>query len=380
MTAGTLFAPRRLHKSLAQKIRDINWFIVLVLIAIAAIGCAMLYSVSGARFEPWVKAHAVRFGFALAAMLTVALVDIRTLLRLAYPAYVGALILLVAVEFIGVVGMGGQRWLDIGFMRLQPSEPMKIALVMALARYYHGLNAWQSARFTYLLVPLALIAVPMVLIARQPDLGTALMLALGGAAVMFLAGASKWLFIGGGAAAAAAVPVVWSLLHDYQRDRILTFLNPEHDPLGAGYQIIQSKIALGSGGAFGKGFLAGTQSHLNFLPEMKTDFIFTVLGEEFGIVGGLLVIALYMVLLTYALYVAATCRNQFGRLLAAGLAFTIFLYMFINIAMVMGLLPVVGVPLPLISYGGSAMLTMMLSFGLILAVAQHRKLAIPRNA
>ena len=253
MTAGTLFAPRRLHKSLPRKIRDINWFIVVVLIAIAAIGCAMLYSVSGARFEPWVKAHAVRFGFALAAMLAVALVDIRTILRLAYPAYVGALILLVAVEFIGVVGMGGQRWLDIGFMRLQPSEPMKIALVMALARYYHGLNAWQSGRITCLFVPLVLVAVPMLLIARQPDLGTALMLALGGVAVMFLAGASKWLFIGGGAAAAAAVPVIWSLLHDYQRDRILTFLDPEHDPLGAGYQIIQSKIALGSGGAFGSG-------------------------------------------------------------------------------------------------------------------------------
>ncbi|RMD90939.1 MAG: rod shape-determining protein RodA [Alphaproteobacteria bacterium] len=380
MSTRTLFAPRRLHKSLPQKLRDLNWLVLLALVALGGVGVAMLYSVGGASFDPWAKRHAIRFAVALLILVAIALVDIRTWLRLAYPAYLGALILLAAVEVIGVVGMGGQRWLDLGFMRLQPSEPMKIALVMALARYYHGLNAWQSSRLLHLFVPLLLIALPMILIARQPDLGTAVMLALGGVTVMFLGGAPKWLFIGGTVAGAAAVPVVWGVLHDYQKARILTFLDPEHDPLGAGYQIIQSKIALGSGGLFGKGFLAGTQSHLNFLPEMKTDFIFTVLGEEFGIIGGLAVIVLYLVPLFYGLYVAITCRNQFGRLLAAGLSFTIFLYVFINIAMVMGLVPVVGVPLPLISYGGSAMLTIMISFGLILSVAQHRKIAIPRNA
>ncbi|GER00012.1 hypothetical protein JCM17845_06350 [Iodidimonas gelatinilytica] len=224
-----------------------------------------------------------------------------------------------------------------------------------------------------------MVAIPMILIMRQPDLGTSLLLAAGGVSVIFLAGASKWLFIGGAAATAGAIPLAWGFLHDYQKQRVLTFFNPESDPLGAGYQIMQSKIALGSGGMTGKGFLLGTQSHLNFLPEMKTDFIFTVLAEEFGLVGGLSVIGLYLLVLSYGMYVAATCRNQFGRLLAAGLTFSLFLYVFINVGMVMGLLPVVGVPLPMISYGGSAMLTMLVAFGLIFAVSLNRKLAIPRG-
>lgn len=380
MTGGTLFAPRRMEQNVVQKLLSLNWPVILALVAIAATGVAMLYSVGGGTFDPWARQQAIRFAGAFVLMLVIATIDLRTWLALAWPAYIGALVLLVAVEFIGSIGMGGQRWLDLGFMRIQPSEPMKIATVLVLARYYHGLGAWQSERIIHLLLPAVLIALPILLVIRQPDLGTALMMAAGGVVVIFLAGASKWIFIAGAALAAAAIPVGWGLLHDYQRARVLTFLNPESDPLGAGYQIMQSKIALGSGGVSGKGFLEGTQSHLNFLPEMKTDFIFTVLAEEFGLVGALAVLALYLFVLYYALLVAVSCRNQFGRLLAGGLAFTIFLYVFINIAMVMGLVPVVGVPLPMISYGGSAMLTMMIAFGFIFSVAVNRKLVIPRGS
>ncbi|GEQ97865.1 rod shape-determining protein RodA [Iodidimonas gelatinilytica] len=379
MNDTSLFAPRRVKKTLPQKLMELNWLFVLLLVAIACVGFAMLYSVGGGSFDPWARQQAIRFGAIFILMLVIALVDLRIWFQLAYPAYIGALILLLAVEFIGVVGMGGQRWLDIGFMRLQPSELMKIALVMAVARYYHGLNVTQSSQILRLIPPFLMVAIPMILIMRQPDLGTSLLLAAGGVSVIFLAGASKWLFIGGAAATAGAIPLAWGFLHDYQKQRVLTFFNPESDPLGAGYQIMQSKIALGSGGMTGKGFLLGTQSHLNFLPEMKTDFIFTVLAEEFGLVGGLSVIGLYLLVLSYGMYVAATCRNQFGRLLAAGLTFSLFLYVFINVGMVMGLLPVVGVPLPMISYGGSAMLTMLVAFGLIFAVSLNRKLAIPRG-
>ncbi|GER07553.1 rod shape-determining protein RodA [Iodidimonas muriae] len=379
MNDTSLFAPRRVKKTLPQKLMELNWLFVLLLVAIACVGFAMLYSVGGGSFDPWARQQAIRFGAIFILMLVIALVDLRVWFQLAYPAYIGALILLLAVEFIGVVGMGGQRWLDIGFMRLQPSELMKIALVMAVARYYHGLNVTQSSQILRLIPPFLMVAIPMILIMRQPDLGTSLLLAAGGVSVIFLAGASKWLFIGGAAATAGAIPLAWGFLHDYQKQRVLTFFNPESDPLGAGYQIMQSKIALGSGGMTGKGFLLGTQSHLNFLPEMKTDFIFTVLAEEFGLVGGLSVIGLYLLVLSYGMYVAATCRNQFGRLLAAGLTFSLFLYVFINVGMVMGLLPVVGVPLPMVSYGGSAMLTMLVAFGLIFSISLNRKLAIPRG-
>ncbi|GAK33117.1 rod shape-determining protein RodA [Iodidimonas nitroreducens] len=379
MSEGYLFAPRKVKRSLPQKLLDLNWLVIAVLILIAGVGVAMLYSVGGGHFDPWARQQAIRFGALFLLMIAIALVDLRFWFQLAYPAFFGALALLIAVEFIGVVGMGGQRWLDLGFMRLQPSEIMKIALVMAMARYYHGLNATQSGQYVRLIPPFLMVLLPMALIVRQPDLGTALMLAAGGMAVLFLAGAPKWLFLGGVLAAAAAVPVAWGFLHDYQQQRILTFVNPESDPLGAGYQIMQSKIALGSGGLTGKGFLMGTQSHLNFLPEMKTDFIFTALAEEFGLVGGMGVIALYLFILAYGFYVAATCRNQFGRLLASGLSLTMFLYVFINVGMVMGILPVVGVPLPMISYGGSAMLTMLTAFGLIFSVSLNRKLVIPKG-
>ena len=379
MARSLLFGARTLDLSSGQRLGRINWLIVLVVCAIAGVGFAMLYSVAGGSWDPWAKNHAIRFSVAFVIMIGIAVFDLRWWMMLAYPAFIGALLLLLAVEFIGASGMGGQRWLDLGFMRLQPSEIVKVALVMGLAKYFHSLPTESYRKYRHLIIPLLMIAVPAALVVRQPDLGTTGLLVAGGLGVIFLAGARAWMFWAGGISAVAAIPFVLNNLRDYQRERILTFLNPESDPLGAGYQILQSKIALGSGGLFGKGFLQGTQSHLNFLPEMKTDFIFTVLAEEFGLVGGLTLVSLYAILLLYGLYISLTCRSQFGRLLAGGLVIMLFLYVFVNIGMVMGLLPVVGVPLPLVSYGGSAMLTVMIAFGLILSVAVHRNMNLPRR-
>ncbi|MCH8862402.1 MAG: rod shape-determining protein RodA [Proteobacteria bacterium] len=379
MGTNLMFGQRRESRTFLRKIAELNWAMVIITVIIASIGFAMLYSVAGGTFEPWASRQMIRFAMALVVMIAIALTDVRVWSALAYPIYAAAFMLLVAVDFVGITGMGGQRWIDLGFMRLQPSELMKVALVLALAKYFHGLNMRQSRSVTRLAVPLLLIGLPAAFIVRQPDLGTMMLLIMGGIAVLFLAGARIWLFVVGFLGTVAAIPIGWRFMKDYQKDRILTFINPESDPLGAGYQIIQSKIALGSGGVFGKGYLQGTQSHLNFLPEMKTDFIFTVLAEEFGLVGGLFLLFLYMALLTYGALVSFGSRSVFGRLLAMGLVVAIFLYVFINIAMVMGLVPVVGVPLPLVSYGGSAMLTIMVAYGLILSVALHRDVSMPRK-
>ncbi|WP_262691173.1 rod shape-determining protein RodA [Kordiimonas aestuarii] len=376
MGTARMFGPRRVDKSVFQRLGDLNWGIVFLNVLIACAGFAMLYSVAGGSWDPWASRQATRFIGAFALMLVIATVDIRYWMAFAYPAWFIGILLLLAVEVIGAIGMGGQRWLDIGIMRIQPSELMKIAVVMALARYFHGRNYDQSRSLRSLLTPAVLIMVPVALVVRQPDLGTGLMIVAGGAAILFLAGLPAWLFIAAGLLVAAAVPVGWQFMRDYQKDRVLTFLNPESDPLGAGYQITQSKIALGSGGLTGKGYLEGTQSQLNFLPEMKTDFIFTVLAEEFGLIGAVIVLALYTIVLAYGMLIGIGCRSQFGRLLASGLAMTLFLYVLINVAMVMGLMPVVGVPLPMISYGGSAMLTWMIAYGLILSVAIHRHVSL----
>ncbi len=379
MARTFLFAPRESGFSLGQKFQRLNILIVFFIMVIACIGFSMLYSVAGGSWDPWAKNQAIRFTFALILMIGIALTNIKVWMALAYPAYAGALVLLVLVELVGVTGMGGQRWLDIGFMRLQPSEIMKVALIMGLARYFHALTPENYRKLYHLIIPVLMIAIPAFLVIRQPDLGTTALMAAGGITVIFLAGARAWLFWTGFAGALGGVPFLWGRLLDYQKDRITTFLNPESDPLGAGYQIIQSKIALGSGGLSGKGFLQGTQSHLNFLPEMKTDFIFTVLAEEFGLMGGLFLLGLYAILILYGLYVSVTCRSHFGRLLSAGLTVTIFLYVFINVGMVMGVLPVVGVPLPLVSYGGSAMMTVMIAYGLILSTAIHRNISLSRT-
>lgn len=364
---------------LSEKLAEFNWGFLLLLFLIASIGFAMLYSVAEGSFTPWAFRQAARFAVGAGIMIVAAMIDLRLWMRVAYPLYAVALALLVAVEVIGLTGMGAQRWLDLGFIQVQPSEVMKVTLVLALARYFHGLTLDEVSRIRNLLVPLMLVGMPVGLVVVQPDLGTAILLIAAGAIIFFSAGLRWRYFIVAGATVLAAIPVIWSRLHDYQRNRVFTFLDPESDPLGTGYHILQSKIALGSGGIFGKGFMEGTQSQLNFLPEKHTDFIFTMLGEELGLVGGLVLLSLYFVVLMFSFNVALQCRNQFGRLLAIGISMMFFFYVFINTAMVMGLLPVVGVPLPLVSYGGTSMLSLMFAFGLLMSVYIHRNLEISRG-
>ncbi|MDE0799120.1 MAG: rod shape-determining protein RodA [Rhodospirillaceae bacterium] len=363
---------KRGDMTLSEKLRQVSWSLVFWLCAIATIGFFMLYSAANASLDPWTTRQAIRFGLGLFMLLTIAMIDIRLVMRYAYPFYAFVFALLIFVEVRGVVGGGAQRWIDLGIVNLQPSELMKVAVVLALARYFHRLSLEDTGRPTFLIVPLLIVIVPVMLILRQPDLGTSLMVVLGAGALFFMAGVRLWKFIALILAALAAIPITWPMLAGYQQNRILTFLNPERDPLGAGYHILQSKIALGSGGLFGKGFMQGTQSHLNFLPERQTDFIFTMLAEEFGMVGGLILIGLYAIVLIYGFAIALRCRHQFGRLVAIGVTTTFFLYVFINVAMVMGLIPVVGVPLPLISYGGTAIITIMMCMGLLMSVYVHR--------
>ena len=367
------------NMSALEKLRHFNWGLLLTIGATASIGFAMLYSAGNGNADPWMSRQALRFAGGFCALIAVALVDFRFWLRQAYPLYGLAFLLLIYVEVAGHVGMGAQRWINVGFLQLQPSELMKISLVLALARYFHGLSYEDIGKPVNVLIPVAMVLVPAGLVLMQPDLGTAGMLILGGAIIFFAAGVRIWKFAVVLAAGLSAVPIAWNFLRDYQKDRILTFLNPETDPLGAGYHILQSKIAFGSGGLFGKGFLQGSQSHLNFLPERQTDFIFTMLAEEFGLVGGLVLLGLYAILIGYGLAIGLRSRNQFGRIVAVGLAGNLFLYVFINMAMVMGLIPVVGVPLPLISYGGTAMLTVLVGFGLIMSVYINRDLRIGRR-
>jgi rod shape determining protein RodA len=364
---------------LPEKLMGLNWGLVIVVAAVAGVGFAMLYSAANGSWRPWASAQALRFAVAALLMVVVAVIDIRTWLKYAYVFYAVGMLLLVAVEVRGAIGMGAQRWIDLGIIQLQPSEVMKVALVLALARYFNGITVEEVGRPLRLVVPSLLIMVPALLVLKQPDLGTALMLVLGGAAMFFLAGVRLWLFGLVLAGAGSAVPVAWRFLRDYQKNRIYTFLDPENDPLGAGYHSLQSKIAIGSGGLFGKGFLEGTQSHLSFLPERQTDFIFTMLAEEWGLFGGLALLGLYLLVFIYGYAIAFRSRSHFGRLLAFGVTTNLFLYVFINTAMVMGLIPVVGVPLPLISYGGTAMLTVMFGVGLLMSVYVHRDIRISRH-
>jgi rod shape determining protein RodA len=375
----SLITSRSAQMTLVQKFWQLNWGLMILLAVVASIGFAMLYSAAGGDFEPWAVRQMIRFSIGLCIMITVAMVDTRIWMRYAYGIYSVGVLLLVWVDVAGVVGMGAQRWINLGPLSLQPSEIMKVSIVLVLARYFHGLSHEQIGRPQYLLWPLFLIAIPAGLVLVQPDLGTATMLALTGAALFFLAGVRIWKFLLVGASGLAAMPVLWHFLREYQKQRILTFLNPENDPLGSGYHILQSKIALGSGGIFGRGYLEGSQSHLNFLPEKQTDFIFTMLAEEFGLIGGLTLLTLYVLIITYGYAIALRSRSQFSRLLALGLITMFSLYVFINVGMVMGLLPVVGVPLPLVSYGGTSMLTLLFSFGLIMGTYIHRDVVIGRH-
>jgi rod shape determining protein RodA len=373
------FGIGRRHLTLADKFRGVQWGLLLLLGLIAGIGFAMLYSAANGEFQPWASRQMIRFGVVLVAVLAAAVIDLRFWFRAAYWTYAAALALVVAVNLRGIVGMGAQRWIDFGFLQLQPSEIMKIALVIALARYFHCLPPDNAGRLRYLLVPVLMVAVPVLLVLKQPDLGTAMMLLAAGGALLFLAGVPFRMFAAAAAGAVVVAPLAWSTLRGYQKSRLYTFLDPERDPLGAGYHILQSKIALGSGGLFGKGFLQGTQSHLSFLPEKQTDFIFTMIAEEFGLIGALILLALYLVVLVYAFAIALRSRSRFGRLLGLGIATNFFLYAFINTAMVTGLLPVVGVPLPLISYGGTAMIAVLVGFGVLMNIGIHRDVGISRH-
>lgn len=365
--------------SFSERFWGISFSYVMLICILAAIGIVMLYSAANGSWQPWAIRQAMRFGMGLAVMVVMAFMDVRIFLRYAYVFYFGVLLLLIIVEVGGHVGMGAQRWINLGFIKLQPSELMKIALVLALARYFNSTTLQSIETTKGILIPIILVVVPVALVLIQPDLGTALMLLFSASAIFFAVGVQLWKFgvliLGG----IISMPVAWHFLHTYQKNRVLTFLDPERDPLGAGYHIIQSKIALGSGGVFGKGFLNGTQSHLNFLPEKHTDFIFTMLSEEFGMIGAVVVILINFLIIAYSFVFAFRSASYFGKLVAIGLTTNYFLYVMINIAMVLGLLPVVGIPLPLISYGGTVIISVMTGFGIILAVNTNRNINIGKD-
>lgn len=362
-----------------RKVLFVNWPLVVLVAAVAAIGILMLYSIAGGDFDVWARRQTQVFVVGFVAMFVVAMVPIWIWRNMAGVAYLVSFALLVFVEFKGSIGMGAQRWIELGPINLQPSEMMKFTLVMLLASYYDWLDNKRISKPLWVLVPVLLTVAPTILVLMQPNLGTSLMLILGGGAVMFVAGVSLWYFAGVASLAAGAVAAVflsrgtpWQLLHDYQYRRIDTFIDPSADPLGAGYNIMQAKIALGSGGWSGKGFMQGTQSRLNFLPEKQTDFIFTTLAEEFGFIGAFSLLIIYALIIGFCLVSAMQNKDRFSSLLIMGVAANFFFYLAVNLSMVMGMAPVVGVPLPLLSYGGSAMLVILVGFGLVQSAHIHR--------
>lgn len=362
-----------------RKVLHLNWPLIVLVTAVSAVGWLVLYSIAGGRMDVWAGRQMQVFGLGVAMMFFIAFVPIWFWRNMSMLAYLVSLLLLLVVEFFGTIGMGAQRWIEIGGLRLQPSELMKITLVMMLAAYYDWLDIKKVSRPLWVIVPVILTVIPTVLVLMQPNLGTALILLMIGGAVMMLAGVSWWYFAGVVSLIVGAITAVftfrgteWQLLHDYQYRRIDTFLDPTADPLGAGYNIIQAQIALGSGGWGGKGFMQGTQSRLNFLPEKHTDFIFTTLGEEFGFVGAFSLLVLYALILVFCYVSAMQNKDRFSTLLILGIAANFFFYLAINLSMVMGLAPVVGVPLPFLSYGGSAMLVLLIAFGLIQSAHVHR--------
>ncbi|MGH7020927.1 MAG: rod shape-determining protein RodA [Brevundimonas sp.] len=381
MTASALTRPGERDR-ISSKLAELDWRVIGLLCVLAGIGTAMLYSIAGGSWSPWAWKHLLRFGLLLIAMIGLAMVHPKWWFHAAYPVYGLLLVMVLLIEFtpLGYKAGGATNWLNLGFIRIQPAEFVKIGLVLALARWYHGHSA-QDARWSWkLLIPLGMIGLPFIFVAKQPDLGSAMIIGLTGAAVMFMAGLS-WRVIAAAAAAAVAVipPFVMFVMHDYQRNRVLTFLNPEADPSGTGYNIIQSKIALGSGGLLGKGYGLGSQSQLEFLPERHTDFIFSTASEEFGFLGSFTVLVCYLALILISLRIAALSHSHFGRISAAGMTAFLALFVLINGAMVMGLAPVVGVPMPLLSYGGSTMMTVMIGFGLILSTHVHRYVELPKG-
>ena len=371
MATLILPSPRR---GIRDKLTKLHMPLIILLSLIAGTGVLTLYSVAQGDWNPWALRHGIRYLVALGILIVMGITPIRYWMALAYPVYFVALAALAATPVIGVVNMGAQRWIEFGGMQFQPSEAMKIGLVMALARYYHGLRAEQVSHILYLIPPALMIAAPVGLVFIQPDLGTALLLAATGLIVVFVAGLSWRIGVVGaiGAVIAGYLAYRFEFLKPYQLERILTFLNPDRDPLGQGYHLKQSKIALGSGGLEGKGFTDGTQAQLQFLPEMHTDFIFTIFGEEFGFIGAVGLLMLYLAVILTGLSIAISAKSHFARLTVVGVVATFSLYVLINTGMVMGLAPVVGVPLPLVSYGGTVMLTIMAGFGLVMSSYVHR--------
>lgn len=365
--------------SFFQRFLQLHWPIILLVLGIGGFGFAMMVSAAGGEFAPLAIPQMLKFTLAFGIMLVIAMLPIEWLLHHAYTAYLVCLAVLVAVEIAGFAGKGAQRWVDLGVFNLQPSEIMKVALVLALARYFHNLHPDDVSRLKRLGPALLMVAIPALFILRQPNLGTTIILLSVAGIMFFMAGVRWWYFAIVGGAGVAAAPLLWHFMHDYQKQRVLTFLDPQQDPLGAGYNILQSIIAIGSGGFYGKGYMQGSQGQLNFLPEKHTDFIFTMVGEEFGFLGSVCLIITYGLVLLYGLIVAMNSRSLFGALLASGVVAMLFVHICINMGMVMALLPVVGVPLPLLSYGGSITVTMLVGFGLLLNAHTHRATNLPRE-
>lgn len=381
MTSSALTRPGERDR-LTVKIGQIDWNLVGLLCIIAGTGAAMLYSVAGGSWQPWAADHAIRFSVLLVFMLGLALLHPKWWFRAAYPLYGFVLFLVLLIEFtpLGYTAGGAKNWLNLGFVRIQPAEFMKLGLVLAMARWYHGHTAQEARWHWKLIFPAAMVGVPFLLVAKQPDLGSAMVIGLTGAAIMFMAGLSWRVIAAAGAAAAVFVPFFVKFgMHDYQRNRVLTFLDPSKDPSGTGYNIIQSKIALGSGGLLGRGYGLGSQSQLEFLPERETDFIFSTVAEEFGFIGSFTLLACYLAVIVISLRIASLSHSHFGRIAAAGMVSFFAIFVMVNGAMVMGMAPVVGVPMPLLSYGGSSMMTVMIGFGMVMSTRVHRYAELPKG-
>lgn len=362
---------------ISQRLFQLNWFLIFLIVTLSFIGFAMLYSAGGGNSKPWMLRQLLFFCIFFAVMIFIAVTDIKIWFKMAYLAYAAALLMIIIVNITGHNAMGATRWFRIGPITVQPSEIMKVCTVFALARYFYKIEAEEIARIKFIIPPIAMILVPAIFIFLQPDLGTATILVMVGVSILFLAGVKLWKFISVGLLTLIAIPFAWHfLLYDYQKQRVLTFLDPYSDPLGSGYNIIQSEIAIGSGGILGKGYLAGTQGQLNFLPEKQTDFIFTMLSEELGFIGSVATIGIYVAIAFIGIKIATKTKHQYGRLLVMGIINIFFIHMFINIAMVMGLIPVVGAPLPLVSYGGTIMASMLIGFGLLLNVDLYKNVEL----
>ena len=366
--------------SLIPQSLKINWLLLFIAILLASIGSLFLYSAAGGSYDPWAKMQLLRFLLGILVFIYVSSMPLKFWLNYSYAIYLFSLILLIFVYIFGDTGMGAQRWLDLGFMRIQPSELMKFSLILLISKYYQDEKEYTLViKFASVSVILFFIFIPSYLIYLQPDLGGAIILLLVGITAMFLIGISAWFFVFATISIVFFSPIIWTyFLKEYQQNRILTFLDPLRDPLGAGYHIIQSKIALGSGGFWGKGYMKGTQSQLNFLPEMQTDFIFTLIAEEWGMIGSICILLVYLLLITYCFIIGIISNNYFGAFLSMGVGVILFYSVFINISMVMGLVPVVGVPLPLISYGGSSMICNMFGLGLVSNTYINRNINIER--